>query len=117
MQVRYQGIEKYSKSSQTSKMELSAKIVNRFKPLTIFAKSSISDYSQGSEDTSDIGAKWLNNKAVTQSSRRLIKLLCFLSTYYVETESGNLTLDGNPKYVIKNMLNVNKININLIIKK
>ena len=64
MQVRYQGIEKYSKSSQTSKMELSAKIVNRFKPLTIFAKSSISDYSQGSEDTSDIGAKWLNNKPV-----------------------------------------------------
>ena len=34
----------YSESSQTSKMELFAKIVNDQKPLTIFAKSSISDF-------------------------------------------------------------------------
>ena len=45
VQVRYQETEKYSKSSQTSKMELSAKIVNRFKPLAVFAKSSILDDS------------------------------------------------------------------------
>ena len=34
----------YSESSQTSKMELFAKIDNDQKPLTIFAKSSISDF-------------------------------------------------------------------------
>ena len=32
-----------SEPSQTSKKKLSAKIVNGFQPLTIFAKSSISD--------------------------------------------------------------------------
>ena len=35
--------EVYSEPNQTSEMELSAKIVNGFQPLTIFAESSILD--------------------------------------------------------------------------
>ena len=38
----------YSEPYQTSKMELFAKIVNDFQPLTIFAKSSVVDVWQGS---------------------------------------------------------------------
>ena len=36
----------HSKPCQTSKMELSAKIVNGFQSLTIFAKSSILDFDR-----------------------------------------------------------------------
>ena len=41
--------ELYSQPSQIFKMELFAKIVNTWKPLTIFAKNSILDIWQGSE--------------------------------------------------------------------
>ena len=41
--------EAYSEPSGTSKMEFFAKIVNGWKPLTIFAKSSILDIRLGSE--------------------------------------------------------------------
>ena len=44
LQLILQVADAYSESSQTSKMELFAKIVNDQKPLTIFAKSSISDF-------------------------------------------------------------------------
>ena len=47
-------IEVYPEPYQTSKMELLAKIVNGFQPLTIFAKSSILDVRQGSKYTSNI---------------------------------------------------------------
>ena len=42
-------VEALSKPSQISKMELSAKIVNSWKPLTISAKTSILHVWQGSE--------------------------------------------------------------------
>ena len=41
--------EVYSKHCQTFKMEIFAKIVNGFQPLTFFAKSSIVEVWQGSE--------------------------------------------------------------------
>ena len=44
LQLILQVADAYSESSQTSKMELFAKILNDQKPLTIFAKSSISDF-------------------------------------------------------------------------
>ena len=37
----------YSVHNQTSKMELFAKVVNSFQPLTIFAKNSILDFFTG----------------------------------------------------------------------
>ena len=43
--------EAYSKTSQTSKIELFKKIVNGWKPLTIFAKSFILDVLLGSGHT------------------------------------------------------------------
>ena len=46
--------EAYSEHCQTSKMELFAKIVNSWKPLSIFAKSSILDVWQDSEYSSEI---------------------------------------------------------------
>ena len=42
-------VEAYLEPSQTSKMDLFAKIVNRFQPLTIFAESSMLDVWQSSE--------------------------------------------------------------------
>ena len=39
----------YSESSQTSKMELFAKKINGFQPVTIFAKNSTLDARLGSE--------------------------------------------------------------------
>ena len=39
----------YSEPYQTSKMERFARVVNAFKPLTIFAERSILDVWQGSE--------------------------------------------------------------------
>ena len=42
-------VETYTEPSQTSKMELFAKIVNSWKPLTIFAKCFILDTRQCSE--------------------------------------------------------------------
>ena len=42
-------IEAYLEPLQTSKLELFAKIVNGFKPLTVFSKSSILDVSSGSK--------------------------------------------------------------------
>ena len=42
--------EAYSQSSKTSKMKLFAKIVNSWKPSTIFAKSSILDVWRGPEN-------------------------------------------------------------------
>ena len=46
-------IEAYWEHCQTSKMEHLAKIVNNFKELTLFAKSSTLDVWQGSEDASE----------------------------------------------------------------
>ena len=48
------GTDVYSQPCQTSKMENFVKIVNGYKPLTIFAKPSILDVSQVSEYTSGI---------------------------------------------------------------
>ena len=45
--------EAYSKPSQTSKLELFAKTVNGFKPLTIFAKSSTLHVHMDSEYASE----------------------------------------------------------------
>ena len=46
--------EAYLKPSQTSKKELFAKIINSWKPLTTFAKSTILDGPLGSEYASTI---------------------------------------------------------------
>ena len=46
-------LEVYSDSCQISKMKRFAKIINSFKPLTIFTKHSILDIWQGSEYASD----------------------------------------------------------------
>ena len=50
--------ETYSEPSQTSKMELFVKIVKSWNPLSIFAKSSIIDVWQCSEDNSEFSCKW-----------------------------------------------------------
>ena len=50
--------ETFSEPSQTSKTELFAKIINNWKPLTIFTKSSILDVRLGSEYASELN--WLN---------------------------------------------------------
>ena len=52
----------YSESFETSKMELFAKIVSDFQPLTILAKSSILDVWQDYEYASDVcySTQWTN---------------------------------------------------------
>ena len=50
-------IDAYSEPSPRSKKELSAKIVNNFQPLTVFAKSSILHVRTGSEYASEISEK------------------------------------------------------------
>ena len=47
-------LEPYSEPCQMPKMEFFTKIVSDSKPLTIFAKNSTLDVSQGSEYVSDI---------------------------------------------------------------
>ena len=54
-----QKAEAYLKSCQTSRMELLVKIVNGWKPLSIFAKSSILDVWHGFEYASNKFTKYL----------------------------------------------------------
>ena len=51
-----QNLEAYLEPCQTSKMELFAKIVNDWKPLSIFAKRSILEFWPGSEYSSGISS-------------------------------------------------------------
>ena len=53
----YQLTVVYSEHCQTFKTGRFVKIVNDLNPLTIFAKRSILDVSQGSEDASPLGRK------------------------------------------------------------
>ena len=52
--MRRWSLHAYSEASRTSKMELIAKIVNGWKPLTVFAKRFILDVWLGSEYASEV---------------------------------------------------------------
>ena len=54
LMFRFTDPEAYSKTCQTSKMKLFVNMVNDYKPLNIFAKSSMLDVWQGSEYASGI---------------------------------------------------------------
>ena len=66
----------FSELSQTSKMELFAKLISGIQPLTIFTKHSILDVSQGYDYTSDNtkqkpGAmKFTSHKNIPAGTRR-----------------------------------------------
>ena len=83
--------EAYSEPCQTSKMELFVKMINGWKPLTIFAKSSISDYCQCSEYASTLllifNQKVFQNDQNEVDVRYLTKLTCWLISFLLDLNS------------------------------